>query len=320
MSGPNAAIGIDIGGTGAKGAIVDENGGIVMRAERPTDATAGTKTILSVADELLESGKDAARIVAIGVGAAGFIDFEQGSVTFSPNLVYDDPHVEQAISARFGLTCAVDNDANAAVWGERRFGSVKGLDDVVMLTLGTGIGSGIIVNGHMMRGSTGAGAELGHVVVDREGPQCGCGLRGCIEQLASGRAIEREAAEAVQRDPSSSILDIAGSPGQITGRDVAKAAREMDPTAREILRKAGTWLGIGLSNIANIFDPDAIVLTGSVVDAGEPYLGPARDTLAGMTQAQRRRPLRLDVSTLKHDAGVLGAAALALEKHSRISN
>lgn len=315
-----AAIGIDIGGTGAKGAVVDDSGSILLRAERPTDPTAGTKTILSLADELLDAAKDAAHVVAIGIGAAGFINFERGSVVFSPNLVYDDPHIEQAVTARFGLTCAVDNDANAAVWGERTFGSVQGMDDVVMLTLGTGIGSGIIVNGGMMRGSTGAGAELGHIIVDPDGPECGCGLKGCLEQFASGRAIQRAATQAVERDPTSSIVDIAASPGAITGADVAKAAREMDETARTILRRAGTWLGIGLSNIANIFDPDAIVLSGSVVDAGEPYLGPARDKLALMTQAQRRRPLRLDVTKLKHDAGVLGAAALALQKHSRTSN
>ncbi|MEA2477038.1 MAG: glucokinase [Actinomycetota bacterium] len=320
MSLEPAAIGIDIGGTGTKGAIVGHGGEIVLRAERPTDPTAGTKTILSVAEELLDAGKDDAQIVAIGVGAAGFIDFDKGSVVFSPNLVYDDPHIEQAVATRFGLTCAVDNDANAAVWGERTFGSARGLDDVVMLTLGTGIGSGIIVNGDMMRGSSGAGAEMGHMVVNPDGPECGCGLKGCLEQFASGRAIQRAATEAVERDPSSSILDIAESPGSITGRDVAKAAREMDETARSILRKAGTWLGVGLSNIANIFDPDVIVLTGSVVDAGEPYLGPARDTLVRMTQAQRRRPMRLDVSTLKHDAGVLGSAALALQKHAHIAS
>lgn len=316
MSNKLSAVGIDIGGTGAKGAVVDQNGEILVRAERPTDPTAGTKTILSLADELLDAARDAAQVVAIGVGAAGFINFDRGSVLFSPNLVYDDPHIEQAVRARFGLTCAVDNDANAAVWGERTFGSVRGLDNVVMLTLGTGIGSGIIVNGAMMRGSTGAGAELGHIVVDPDGPECGCGLKGCLEQFASGRAIQREATRAVENDPTSSILDIAASPGAITGSDVAKAAREMDETARSILRRAGTWLGLGLSNIANIFDPDAIVLTGSVADAGEPYLGPARDTLARMTQAQRRRPLRLDITTLKHDAGVLGAAALALQKHT----
>ncbi|MFN2594787.1 MAG: ROK family protein, partial [Actinomycetota bacterium] len=267
-----SAIGIDIGGTGAKGAVVDQTGEILVRAERPTDPTAGTKTILSLADELLDAAKDAAQVVAIGVGAAGFINFDRGSVLFSPNLVYDDPHIEQAVKARFGLTCAVDNDANAAVWGERTFGSVRGLDNVVMLTLGTGIGSGIIVNGEMMRGSTGAGAELGHIVVNPDGPECGCGLKGCLEQFASGRAIQREATRAVENDPTSSILDIADSPGAITGSDVARAAREMDETARSILRRAGTWLGIGLSNIANIFDPDAIVLSGSVADAGEPYL------------------------------------------------
>jgi glucokinase len=311
------AIGVDVGGTGTKAAIVTRSGDVLLHAERPTDVTAGTKGILAVVDELLlQASSVDAEVTAVGVGAAGFIDSSKGAVTFAPNLVYDDPQVALALYQRTGLPVVVDNDANAAAWGERRFGTARGSDHVVLITVGTGIGSGIIEGGRLIRGFSGAAAELGHVVVERDGVQCGCGLRGCLEQYASGTAIAHFAKEAVRDDPDSTILAFARSIDEITGQDVGRAARELDSTARSVLRLAGSYLGIGLSNIANIFDPEVIVLGGSVVRAGEPYLGPARDTLVAMTNAQRRRPMRLDVASLGRDAGVIGAAAIAFDEAS----
>lgn len=305
-------VGVDVGGTEVKAAGVARDGSVAERVARPTDPGAATKVILGVVEELLTRFERSGRPVAgIGVGAAGFVDFATGAVTFSPNVVYDDPQVATAVRERTGLPVFVDNDANAAVWGERAFGCCRGAEDVVMFTLGTGIGSGIIADGRLVRGSTGAGAELGHVVVDPDGPPCPCGLRGCLEQLASGSAIARLAHVALGKDPDSAITAFAGLDGEITGEAVSKAAREYDQTAREVLRKAGTALGVGLSNAVNTFDPEVIVLGGSVVNAGEPYLGPARDQLNRMTQAQRRRPVRLDVTALRGDGGIAGAAALA---------
>ena len=309
-----AAIGVDVGGTATKAGVVSRSGDIALRAERPTDPQAGTKGIISAVETLLEQASaEGVTVSAIGVGAAGFVNAETGSVTFSPNLVYDDPHIAEALEARTSLPAVVDNDANAAAWGEHHFGAAKGASNLAFLTLGTGIGSGFVVNGTLLRGATGAGAELGHMVIDPDGPQCPCGLRGCLEQLASGNAIERLARAAVEDEPTSSILAFAGSAEAITGEHVTRAAREYDETARSVLRRAGTALGIGLSNVVNIFEPEVIVLGGGVVKAGEPYLGPARDQLALMLSAQRRRPARLDVSTLSNDAGILGAGMLALE-------
>lgn len=309
------AVGVDIGGTAVKAAGVTRVGEVVERTERPTDPAAATKTLLGVVEDLIGrlegSGHE---VVSIGVGAAGFVDFAAGAVTFSPNTVYDDPQLATAVKVRFDLPVFVDNDANAAVWGERTFGCCPGANDVVLLTLGTGIGSGIVVNGELVRGATGAGAEIGHMVVDPSGPPCPCGLRGCLEQLASGTAIARLAHLALGGDPDSAITAFAGPGGEVTGESVTKAAREYDQTARDVLRKAGTALGIGLSNVANVFDPEVIVLGGSVVNAGEPYLGAARDQLARMMQAQRRRPMRLDVTALRGDGGILGAAALAWDE------
>lgn len=307
------AIGIDVGGTGTKGGIVSREGDVVERCKVATDVHAGTKGILEVADRLLESaGRTGLQVEAIGVGAAGFVDFAKGSVTFSPNLVYDDPHISNALRSHTGLRALVDNDANAAAWGERTFGSARGLDHLAMLTLGTGVGSGFVVDGRLLRGSTGAGAEFGHLVIDPDGPDCKCGLKGCLEQFASGQAIARMGRAAALKDPESSMIAFAGSADKISSADVARAAREYDQTARAVLREAGHALAIGLSNIVNLFDPQVIVLGGSVAKAGEAYLGPARDGLAQMTSAQRRRPMRLDVTKLGDDAGILGAAALAL--------
>jgi glucokinase len=315
MTSDRAAVGIDVGGTNTKGAIVLRDSRILDRVELATDPTAGTKGILAVAEELLSRGSDAgADVKCIGIGAAGFINAPTGSVTFAPNLTYDDPQIALAVHSRTDLPVIVDNDANAAAWGERAFGTARGCDDMVLLTLGTGIGSGFIAGGRLVRGHTGAGAEFGHVVIDPDGPQCRCGLRGCLEQFASGEAIEKMAKRSIRDNPDSSILSFAGSADQIEGKHVAMAARERDTVALEVLRKAGFYLGIGLSNLVNLFDPETIVLGGSVVRAGEAYLGPARDQLFAMTTAQRRRPMRLDVTSLGNDAGILGAAALAFDQ------
>lgn len=309
----HTAIGIDAGGTTTKAGLVTPDGEIVARVERLTDASAATKGILGVVDELLERASSVdAEVVAAGAGVAGFIS--DSTVIFSPNLVFDDPNVAAAISARAGVPSVADNDANAAVWGERMYGSARGHDDVVLITIGTGVGSGFIVQGRILRGHSGAAAELGHTVIDPAGPTCGCGLRGCLEQFASGMAIARMGQEAAVGDPESSMISFAGSVATIRAEHVAKAAREYDDTARAVLRRAGRALGIGLSNVVNLFDPELIVLAGGVTRAGEPFLGPARDELAQRTSVQRRRAMRLDLSTLNGDGGILGAAALAFEK------
>jgi glucokinase len=284
--------------------------------EHPTDRSAGTKGIISAVEDLLGRTPESDAPTGIGVGAAGFIDASTGSVNFSPNLTYDDPHIADAVGARAHLPVVVDNDANAAAWGERAFGAAKGLDHVVVLTIGTGIGSGFVIGGRLLRGSTGAGTEFGHTVVDPRGPECPCGLRGCIEQFASGGAIARSARRAAQENPKSTMAKFAGSVDAITAKHVAQAASEYDEVALDVMHEAGRWLGIGLSNIANLFDPETIVLGGGVIKAGESFLGVARDTLVAMTAAQRRRPMRLDVTALGSDAGIIGAAALALDEAS----
>jgi glucokinase len=308
-----AALGIDVGGTTTKGAVVTSEGEVLTRVERPTDVSAATKGILAVVDELLERATGPEMpVAAVGVGAAGFVS--GSTVTFSPNLTYDDPNLGEAIGTRTGLVVGVENDANAAVWGESRFGAAVGREHVALVTVGTGIGSGFLVDGNILRGSSGAGAEMGHMIIDPAGPVCGCGAKGCLEQFASGQAIARAARELAAEDPSTAILDLAGSVDAITAEHVGRAARNYDEAARSILKRAGTALGVGLSNIVNLFDPELIVLAGSVTRSGEAFLGPARDELSRLTTVQRRRPMRLAITTLDGDAGILGAAMLALDK------
>jgi glucokinase len=317
MEPARAALGVDVGGTATKAALVDRDGAVLLRLERPTEHNAGTKGIIAVVEELARrAGELGLTVEAIGIGAAGFIDADSGSVTFAPNIVYDDPQIGEAVRSRMGVPVVVDNDANAAAWGERSFGAARGSDQVAYAMVGTGIGSGFVVQGRLLRGFSGAGAELGHTIVNPDGPRCGCGLRGCLEQFASGLAIARMAGDALADAPDSSIPAFAGQRDAVTAKDVARAAHQYDETARRILSTAGRYLGIGLSNIANLFDPEIIVLSGSVIKAGEPYLGPARDELFRLTAAQRRRPMRLDVTSLGGDAGIVGAAALAWEEVS----
>lgn len=318
MSVRSAAIGIDVGGTTVKGGIVDMSGEVLDRIEHPTEAQAATKTTIEVTEAVIARAQEMGYVpVAVGIGAAGFVDVRSGSVTFSPNLVYDDPELADAVAARVNLPVMVDNDANAAAWGERAVGAAKGANNMAFLILGTGFGSGFVSNGRPVRGFTGAAAEFGHTVVDPSGPPCGCGLRGCIEQYVSGEAIARMGREAAAGDPDTSMISFAGSADAITGYDVARAAHEMDEAARDVLRKAGRMLGLALSNVVNIFDPEVIVLGGRVIEAGEPFLGPARDELARMLAAQRRRPAKLLLSALGRNAGIVGAAALAIDEMSR---
>lgn len=311
--GTEVAIGVDVGGTTTKGGLVTPEGRIVDRAEWPTDATAGTRAIIGVATALSErAARTGLTVIGLGIGAAGFVDAERGAITFSPNIDYDEPEIGRALARQLPYPVFVDNDANAAAWGERMFGAARGRDDVVMLTLGTGLGAGFVVGGRVLRGATGAAAELGHTIVDPGGPACPCGLQGCLEQLVSGNAIARLGREAARQHPDSLMVELAGSIEAISARSVSEAAQRGDAEAGGILRQAGRALGIGLSNVVNIFDPAVIVLGGAVVHAGDPLLGPARDQMNAMLAAQGRRPQRLVVAELRNDAGLIGAAALAL--------
>jgi glucokinase len=313
------SIGVDVGGTKVAAGAVDLSGQVVARVVRSTpshESTAVADAIVGAVQDLALHPEVAAEgISALGVGAAGFIDASRSRVLFAPNLVWRDEPLRDDLSTRLNIPVFVENDANAAAWGEARFGAGRGFNDLVVVTVGTGIGGGLIFGGRLYRGTFGIAAEMGHTRVVPDGHRCGCGNRGCWEQYASGRALVREAQELAIASPVQAELMLAMSGGSaegITGPMVTKAAQEGDPAALECFGVVGTWLGQGLADLAAILDPGAFVVGGGVSEAGELLLGPARTAFDGALTGRGHRPeAQILAAQLGNDAGLVGAADLA---------
>jgi glucokinase len=311
-----SAIGIDVGGTKVGALLISENGEVLTeeRADTPRDDVEATLEVVYRLAEALGERGDA---VAVGVGAAGMVDAEAGMLRFAPNLDWTEVPVRELVAKRTGLPCVLDNDANAAAWGEYRFGAGRGHRDLLVVTVGTGIGGGIISGGRLVRGAHGFAAEIGHFIVEPGGPWCGCGNRGCWEQVASGQALDRAAREAAQSRPDSLIADLAGTHAPV-GRHVWEAARQRDRMATSILDEVGRRLGEGIAGLVNVLDPEAVVIGGGVVDIGDLLLAPARRAFVTAVEAPDHRPeVPLVPAQLGNRAGAIGAAALALEAADR---
>ncbi|HEX8498817.1 MAG TPA: ROK family protein, partial [Actinomycetales bacterium] len=241
-------IGVDVGGTKIAAGVVDDEGALLATTRRETPATDAAlieEQIQSAVDEL-RAGHE---ITSVGVAAAGFVDSRTGTVLFAPNLAWRDEPLGADLQKRLGLPVKVENDANAAAWGEFRFGAARDVDDMVLLTVGTGLGGGIVSDSQLLRGAGGLGAELGHVRVVPDGIRCGCGNRGCWEQYASGSALEREARDLVASGSlhAARLLELCeGKPKKLRGRMVTQAAQEGDPASVELLADLGRWLGEGM--------------------------------------------------------------------------
>ena len=308
------SIGLDVGGTKIAAARVDADGSILAAERAPTPAQDMDRT-LEVMVELARAVMTE-DVVAVGIGAAGLVDSGAGVLTFSPNLAWRDVHLVAHLRDAFGLPAVADNDATVAAWGEYRFGAGRGSRHLLLVTVGTGIGGGIVNDGRIFRGAHGFAAEIGHIIVEPGGPLCGCGNRGCWEQVASGHAIERAGREAAERYPRSGIARLAeGVPARVSGPLVTRAAEDGDETARTILAKVGRRLGEGIAGLVNVLDPEVVVIGGGVVAAGDLLLEPARRAFTGAVEAPDFRPaVPLVAAELGNDAGVVGAAALALEE------
>jgi glucokinase len=307
------AVGIDIGGTKIAALRISAAGEIRSRCVIPTPATdpsAAMPAIEAAAAAVFEDG-----VAAIGVGMAGLIDVRSGVLLSAPNLAWRALSVSEGLGARFGLPVTVDNDATAAAWGESRLGASRGSDDSLFVGVGTGIGGGIVAGGRLLRGSHGLAGEIGHIIVEPGGPQCGCGNRGCWEQVASGVAIARAGGRAVSDEPGSPIARLAGGdPRRATGELVTEAARDGDAAAVEILTTVGRRLGEGIAGLVNVLDPEVVVLGGGVGEAGDLLLGPLREAyLAAVEGADVRPEVPIVPARLGNDAGAIGAALLALE-------
>ncbi|SHG59746.1 glucokinase [Jatrophihabitans endophyticus] len=314
MSAPTSlAIGVDIGGTKVAAGVVDGSGAIVdrERADTPgTDVAATERVIVEVVTAL------AARhdVTAVGIGAAGWIGNDHATVLFSPHLAWRDEPLRDALGGRIPLPVVVENDANAAAWAEYRFGAARDDAVVVCVTLGTGIGGGLVADGSVYRGAFGIACEYGHMTLVPDGRRCACGNRGCWEMYASGRALARDARELADESPMAAerMVALAGSVDALTGLHVTAAAAAGDPAARSICTTVGRWLGRGLANLAAVIDPSVFVIGGGVVAAGELLLGPAREEFEHtLTGRGFRPPARVVAAALGPDAGLVGAADLA---------
>jgi glucokinase len=307
------ACGIDVGGTKIAGGIVDETGTILeeLRVESPaTDALAMEQAIETLVGRL----RTRHDIAAVGVGAAGYIDRSRSVVLFAPNLAWRDLDLKADLERRLGLPVVVENDANAAAWGEFQFGAGHDVDDLLLVTVGTGVGGGVVLDGSLYRGAFGVGAEIGHMRVVPDGIRCGCGNRGCFEMYASGHALEREARAAATAGSllaADLVQRAGGDPARITGPLITEAARDGDTFSLEHLAGVGRWLGEGIASLAAVLDPAVVVIGGGVSAAGELLLDPVRRAFAAQLTGRGHRPmLEIRKARLGNRAGLIGAADL----------
>jgi glucokinase len=309
-------VGVDIGGTKVLAGTVDATGRVfdevrLLTPHRSKDPRVVEDTIIEAVDTL----RARTDVPAVGVGAAGFVDAAGSRVLFAPHLSWRDEPLRANLEARLDVPVLLDNDANATAWAELRFGAAQGFRQVICITLGTGIGGALVMDGAVFRGANGMAGEFGHMQVVPDGRRCECGNRGCWEQYSSGNALVREARELVEAEsPVAARLRelVNDDPGQLTGPVVTRAAQEGDRVAVEILRGVGTWLGTGLAGLAAGFDPELIVVGGGVAAAGDLLLGPAREALSQSLTGRGFRPdPQIVAARLGQSAGMIGAADLA---------
>jgi glucokinase len=309
------AIGIDIGGTKVLGGVVTGTGEILATARRDTPREGGralTEAIANVATELAQQYP----VDSIGVSAAGFISSDRQTMLATPNISnWNGVNLVAELTEILRKKIVLENDANAAAWGEFKFGAGRGRNDLMMLTLGTGVGGGLILDGAVFRGAFGIGAELGHIRLVPDGHLCGCGIRGCLEQYASGSGLMRHAREAIDASPllARNLLDRGdGTIEGLRGHHITEAARDGDPVAIAAFNTIATYLGAGIASLCAVIDPSCVVLGGGVTDAGELFLGPTRDAALRLIPFSGKHPYpEIVAAELGNHAGLVGVADLS---------
>ena len=311
----NFSIGVDIGGTKVLGGVVDTSGNILTTHREDTPKMGGaalTETIIGVIQELLSQYE----AKSVGISAAGFVSSDRQTMLATPNIAgWNGVNLKEEISREINLPIVIENDANAAAWGEAIYGAGRGESELMMVTVGTGIGGGLINNGALYRGAFGVAAEFGHMRVVPNGLPCGCGRLGCFEQYASGTALHRHLLEAIERDPARAQTLLARGDGTIAGirgGHITEAAREGDPLAVQAFDTTGDWLGAGIASLCVIVDPACVVIGGGVIDAGDLLMKPTRIAIAKYMPFAGKHPSpRVLVAELGNDAGLVGVADLS---------
>ncbi|GAA1117967.1 ROK family glucokinase [Kribbella jejuensis] len=308
-------IGIDVGGTKIAAGVVDESGAIIARTHRDTPADSTDATAAAMCDAAAELIA-AHAVEAVGIGAAGFVSSDRSTVLFAPNLAWRNEPLGARVAEQLKVPVVVENDANAAAWGEFAFGAAKDVEHMVCITVGTGIGGGVVIDSQLLRGANGVAAELGHMRVVPGGHRCGCGSRGCLEQYASGTALVREGRARAESGSlaAAQMLSVCGitDPALLTGPMITEAAVQGDPCAVELLDDLGRWLGEGVASLATIFDPSLVVIGGGVSAAKDLIMKSAVQAFEKVLPAKANRPhAPFTLAELGNDAGLIGAADLA---------
>jgi glucokinase len=312
-------IGVDLGGTKMLVGVLADTEALYEQREASQGQTEDELVELLVRE--IEAAREARPgVAAVGLGIPATIDHDSGVAVAAVNLPLSDLPIRDIVSERTGLPVFVDNDGNVAALAEYLYGAAKGMPHIVMLTVGTGIGGGLILNGEIYRGSTGAGAELGHIVIQAEGPPCqgNCPNHGCVEALASGTALGREARAAAESSPDSALGKMLADGEEIDGKAATEAALSGDKIAAGVFDLIGSRLGVACSSLANIFQPNAIVVGGGVIAAGDLLLEPARREIRQRALDPMNKTPILE-ATLGNDAGMIGAAALARTELAKAS-
>lgn len=306
------AVAVDLGGTSIKLGLVTLQGDIIAKRAIPTPTKRGDDAIVHAiaqgVEELIATDVQGASVLGIGIGVPGFLDYAKGIVTLAPNIDWHDYPAQAKLTQKLRMPVALENDANCAALGERWRGAGRGVQSLVLTTIGTGVGGGIVIDGRIVRGKDGIGGELGHITVRPDGLLCGCGKHGCLETEASATAIRRKAMERLRLGEASLLQHLWKQHGDITPRQVVEAAQAGDALATTVFTEVAHTLALVLSNIAHTLNPEKILIGGGISHAGEPLFTPLRHYFDRYTLATANYPHMLAPATLGNDAGMLGAA------------
>nr|NLD41735.1 ROK family glucokinase [Actinomycetales bacterium] len=306
-------IGVDVGGTKIAAGVVDESGTILDSVRIDTAAT-DSDLIVDGIHRVIHELRVRHEVGAVGVVVPGMVAPSRDNVHFTPNIPWRNFPLRSRLAERLELPTVIENDANAAGWAEFRFGVGRNVSHMVLLTLGTGVGGAIIVDGHLLRGAFGAAGEIGHLKMVPHGHYCGCGHEGCLERYASGQALTRAARQRAVTDPAGArrMQEIAGPGKELRGPHVTRAAAEGDPVALELLEELGYWTGMACASLAAVLDPELIVIGGGVAESGPLFIDAVRDGFLDHLSARGfREEARIEIAQLGNDAGIVGAADLA---------